>query len=512
MAESISLRSRLAGINWITGVPFTLSVTLMEVLWAFPWLAWISQLPSFRWSKTPLSLISFILILGISFVLSKQLINRDWSLGKVRLTITGAGILTILIVLRFEFSAGTGLFSWEWFGYIGRLLLDSFSHFEPLILAIVLAALLWWRGIRLGRSSLDADDIYRNFFIGVAALIVLILIAGASTWTTYQFDTSSIWPFLAGFFFFGLLAMALSNLKSIQEKIAAESVSPAMHRRWLTVLLVIIGGMVTIGIAIASSFSTSFSYFLTGLLGKASYFFTLLAHYIYIPFGYIIEWLYQLGLKIVAFFAGQNPEPFEVDEIENIAEQAENTVSQGLPPEVILVLKWVFFALVAIAIIYFLSKAVFRFAAYRGKEDIDEVHESLLSWDLFKSDLRLMLDKLRGLAPSRKAMRLSLVLPDWYRDDYQNILSIRQIYEVLQWETARRNLGRYDYETPIEYARRLNKKVPEGSEIVDEITDLYVDARYGEHEIKTGILEYANFKWKALRRLLRGPENNNNTK
>ena len=206
MAESISLRSRLARINWITGAPFTLSVTLMEVLWVYPWLAWFSQLPSFRWSKTPLSLISFILILGTSFVLSKQLINREWSLGKVRLTIIGTGIIIILVILRFEFSAGTGLFNWEWFGYMGRLLLDSFSHFEPLILAMVLSALLWWRGIRLGRSPLEADDIYRNFAIGVASLIVLILIAGASSWTNYQFDMSSIWLFLAGFFFFGLLA------------------------------------------------------------------------------------------------------------------------------------------------------------------------------------------------------------------------------------------------------------------------------------------------------------------
>ncbi|MFC1900761.1 DUF4129 domain-containing protein [Chloroflexota bacterium] len=506
MAEAISLRSRLAGYNWITGAPFTLSVTLMEIFWVFPWLLWFSQLPAFQWVKPPLSLFSLFLALGVSFVSSRYFINREWSLARVRLSIISVAVLTVFLIIRLEYGNHLGVLNGEWFNYIAFRLLNSFSHVEPIVLAIIFSSLLWWRGIRLGRSTLYANDIYRNFIIGVIALVILILVSGATSWTNFQFDMTSVWVHLTGFFFFGLLAMALANLKSIQERISAETLSPAMHRRWLSVLLVVIGGMVTTGIAIASAVSADFSYFLTGALDKASDFFIKVAYYIYLPIGYVIEWLYQMGLKIVNFFAGADPEPFEIDEIANVAEQAETVVGQGLPPEVILVLKWVFFALVAILIIYLLSKAVFRFMSYGKKGEIDEVHESLMTWDLFKSDLQLMLEKLRGLAQSRKSHERVVVLPDWYSDDFQDMLSMRQIYEVLLWETSRRNLGRYEYETPIEYAGRLNKKVPDGQEILDELTDLYIEARYGEHEFRTGILEYANFKWKSLRKLLRGPE------
>ena len=86
------------------------------------------------------------------------------------------------------------------------------------------------------------------------------------------------------------------------------------------------------------------------------------------------------------------------------------------------------------------------------------------------------------------------------------ILDIRQIYKCLLWEASRIDIDRGNCETPNEYAGRLGNKLPESRETLDEITGMYIETRYGEQEFSEGTVEYANFKWKNLRDLLRGPE------
>jgi hypothetical protein len=502
------IRSRLAGMDWLTPSVLILSVTLMEAFWVFPWLVWLTKLPRLEWPKPPLSLLSLVIVLGISFVGTRYLLNRDWPLKRVRLCIIAGAVIVIFTVVRFEFGPELSLLNGEWFSYAARLMLGSFSRIEPLVVALLIAVLLWWRGISLGRSSLNADDIYRYFVIGIIAL-VLVILANASTRTLgagFQFDYTSLWVHLAGFFFFGLLAMAISNLDSIQQKMTAEGKSPALNRRWLTILVTVIGGIVTIGIIIASTVSADVVTFFSRVMNAFSDIFFRILGYIFLPFGYLVEWLYQVGMRIINFFRGQNPEPFKIEGLGEMMEKPEEAITTGLPPEVLMVLKWLFFILIAAGLIYLLSRAVFRYTSFREKGDVDEVHESLWSWDLFKADLNLLLNRLRRMAPSGKPQAEPVPLPAWYSDSFTEMLTIRQIYECLLWETSRISLPRRHYETPGEYARRLGHNVPESRELLDEITGIYVEARYGEKETRSAILAHANSLWQSLRRLLRRPE------
>ncbi len=486
---------------------FIASVTLMHVFWMFPWLVWLAKLPDLNWIKPPLSLLSLAVILGVSFVSARFFINRKWPIGWVRLSIIACGIITVLIIIRAEYGAGHSLLSGEWFKYVATLMLSSFTHIIPMIVALALSFLVWWRGISLGRSRLDETDIYRYFLFGIAALVLVILVSGVTLGTRFLFNVTSVWLHLAGFFFFGLLAMALANLRSIQQKMAFDGISPTLNRRWLSVLLVVIGGLVTSGIAAASVVSLDFVNFLTGALNTASDFLFRIISYIYLPIGYLIEWLYNVGMNLVRFFQGENPEPMRGNEFGEMLGRPEQVISQGLPPELVMALKWLFFALVAALIIFLLSKAVFRYAWSKERDELDETHESLWSWDLFKSDLQILLDRMRGLVPSRKQADAAGVLPEWYLDSFQGTLSIRQIYECLLWETARVNMPRRQYETPNEYARRLYRSLPESRELLGEITGIYDDTRYGERETENTLLIHANNLWKSLRNLLRGPEN-----
>ncbi len=148
----------------------------MEVFWVYPWLAWIGRWPARVWQRPPLSLASLILLLGISFLVTKFFLSRRWSLRWIQLSIVSSGLIAIFMVVRVEYGTGFGLLSWQWFVHTAQLLLDSFSHPHPIVIALAAGVYLWWRGISQGRSSLYFDDIYRSFRAGLTALVVLIVV------------------------------------------------------------------------------------------------------------------------------------------------------------------------------------------------------------------------------------------------------------------------------------------------------------------------------------------------
>ena len=109
--------------------------------------------------------------------------------------------------------AVSGLFHME------KCILNFFRHYPPFILAIIAGLYLWWRGISLARSRLYFEDLYRAFLIQLGTLVFLI-ISWNFTYTTGAMKNiiSNIGVYVVGFFFFGLLALALSNLRVLQEK------------------------------------------------------------------------------------------------------------------------------------------------------------------------------------------------------------------------------------------------------------------------------------------------------
>jgi hypothetical protein len=64
-------------------------------------------------------------------------------------------------------------------------------------------------------------------------------------------------------------------------------------------------------------------------------------------------------------------------------------------------------------------------------------------------------------------------------------------------------MGRRNFETPYEYRGRLGQMVPDSNESLAELTDLYVNVRYGETEPQRRQVNRANSLWQALKRLLR---------
>jgi cbb3-type cytochrome oxidase subunit 3 len=413
-----------------------------------------------------------------------------------------SGLTAIFLTVRTEYGAGFPLFSVEWFSYYAQAVIDSFSHPHPIVIALPAGIYLWWRGIILGRSFFHFTDVYRSFLIGLSALILLIIVWGISAGAySIQIMTSTVGIHVIGFFFFGLMAMALVNLHDIQQRMKAkDGLAKSFGRRWFLVIIGVTGSVVLIGIGIASIFSPQIINFIRQILDFVYDILIKIFVFLMIPILFVLEWLIYLGKLIINWLSGgKSPPPVETPEFLNPENLEEGT--GNLSPEVILALKWVVLALILIAVIFILYKTVKRIRSSRSKDEIEEEQESLWSWGGFKSDLRLFFDMIFGRFRRKKKLISENIRSDYpvEAEDSVTRLSIREIYRHLLRQTAKTGVPREKDETPYEYAGRLVKIIPDGVEPLTELTKLYVDVRYGEYQIEEKKIDNANSLWRRLR-------------
>ena len=497
---------QVSRLNWIATVVIPAAVVLMEVYWLYPWFLWMGEIDTLSTARAPLSIGGVIFLLGGGFVVTRYLLSREWSLNWVRWGVIVCGLLVVFTVIRSEYHAGYGLFDMQWFVHTVKILLD-FSQFHPLMIALPAGAYLWWRGIRRGRAPLYTSDIYRTFITGTISFVLLVIVWRVSLGAGSLEDlASTVAPHVAAFFFFALVSLALINLQSIRQKMTPEDVGPSFNRRWLPILILVVGSIVLIGIGVASIFSPEFMSFLSSLVGSIGDFFGTILGYIFIPLGFVAAALYWVGLFLVNLVRGKGIPEFEGPDF-GVGEEEVAETTQGAPISevVVLGLKWALFVIVAIAIIYLLSRAITRFRVSRMKTDVTEVNESLWSWGGFVADVRLFLSSIwQRIWRRGKEITASKAAPHRYLDkDEEGTMDIREIYRRLLWQASRFGMGRRGYETPYEYRVRLEQLVPDGQESLTEITDLYVNVRYGEMETQRRQVDRANRLWQSLKGILR---------
>jgi hypothetical protein len=495
------MMNRLKRVDWLAAALYPLAVILMEAFWVYPWLVWLGLWPTFAELRPALSLTSIIIVLAVSLLVTRVSLRQKWPMWLIQGIVVGCGLVTIFLVLRVEYGAGYAFLDGRWFTHVRQVLGASFTHTSPIVLALPVLLYLWWRGIALGRMTHYFSNIYRSFLLGMVAIIVLIILWRLSSASgAFEGPVSNIGLYAMAFFFFGLMAMAIYHFYQTRRQMQREEATLASVWRWLLIMLGIIGGIVVVGLGVVSIFSAEVITgigqginVILGVLGK-------IFHYILIPFNYLFEGIFYVLKLIVSWL--QSDQPLQRGNAGNMTmEGMPEVVSKSLPPEVILAIKWLVVALIIAAVIYLLAKAVFRYRAQRAQEEIEEIHESLWSLSGFRDDVRLFFNMM-GQKFKRKPAPAAP--PRYYIDeDILGRLDIREIYRHLLWEGARSGVARRSYETAWEYTGRLQQAVPDGSEQLAQLTDLYVDARYGEIRTQEEQVDSANSLWKTLRNLLR---------
>ena len=497
------MKNRAQGIDWLTVIIYPLTIILMEAFWIYPWLVWLGVLPVFSEMRPALGLVSVIIVLALSLLVTRVTLRQKWPIWLIQSIIIGTGFVAIFLVLRFEYGSGYSFFSGGWFTHIGQTFEATFSRPYPMVLAIPVLLYLWWRGIILGRTTSYFSNIYRSFLLGMVMLIALIIIWHISSGAeNIEGPVSSIGFYVMAFFFFGLIALAICHFSAVRSQMPREDVRQTPAWRWLPMMLGVIGGIVLLGMGVATIFSQEFVRSIGNGIGVILDFLGKALHYILIPLNYIFEGVFYIIQLIINWL--RTDQPLQPDSEGNLGgiEGMEGVVPKAIPPEVLTIIQWVVIAIIAAVVIYFLARAISRYVERRQREDIEEIHESLWSVDEFGNDLRLFF---KMMAQKFKRRPAAATVPRFHIDENMpGRLDIRDIYRHLLWESARSGLARKSHETTREYARRVKKAVPSGSEQLAQITDLYTSVRYGEITAPKEQVDNANSLWKTLRTLIRG--------
>jgi Domain of unknown function (DUF4129) len=506
----VNLFAGFKKVNWISDVFPPLAVILMEVFSLCAWLIFIGSLPMVTHVRPPLGFWSLLFLLGGSFLVNRFFLKRKWPIAWIQITIMACGLVAIFLALRIEYAAGFSLFGGQWFSVYGNQVISFFTKYPPFVFAIIAGLYLWWRGISLARSRLYFEDIYHSFVIQLAALVFLIII-WSFTYKTGPLKniTSSIGIYVVGFFFFGLLALALTNLRIIQEKFRKKGeLSKNFGRRWLTTILIVIGGVVLLGIGFASIFSTQFIALLGKGMNSISGAYSYIIYYLLLAVGLLVTLFYYVGEFLIYLLTlGKTSKPQDFNSTPLVPQPNKKNVQGAFSPQFILIIKLVVLALIVFGVIFLISRAIQRQHRKELTEDVEEEQESLWSWAGIKADLLVFFKAIFQLFKRKKKPAPANVAADWQvEDDIERRLNIREIYQHLLWHGSRLKIPREKYETPSEYARRLGQVVPDGKEPLDEITGFYLDARYGDHPAEEKKTDRANNLWEKLRGFFKSRE------
>jgi hypothetical protein len=484
--------------DWMAALFYPLAVVLMEAFWVSPWLNWLGVWPVFREPRPVLSLTSVVIVLLISLVATRLITRKNWPLGVMQFTIVGLGVLMMLFVLAFEYNDGYTFLSGGWFGHIGGMLGVTFSHASTIVIAIPVMIYLWWRGIRLGQTTSIFSSVYRSFLIGLVALIALIILWQATS-ASGQFRSPGQglgWNVIA-FFFFGLMAVAICHLYVMRSTMPKEEAALTSIKRWLPVMLIVIGGMVVIGFGVASIFSPEFFNTIGNAaktagdaLGTAFEFILRLFNFVFEAILWILRWI----------ISRLRTNPLEQDgQSGNVSTNPFPQVTpNNWPSAVTETIKWTMLTLIIAAVVYILIRAISRFRDRRARDEIEEIHESLFSWRGLRKDLRELLNMMGKRFQRKEAASAKY----HFNESDQGMMDIREIYRHMQWEGGKSGIPRRRHETTGEYQSRLRRRLPEGSEQLEDIVRSYDSVRYGDEKLIDKEYISTNNGWKVIRNLL----------
>lgn len=284
------MTNRLKNLDWLATVFYPLAVVFMEAFWVYPWLVWIGSWPLFPQPHPPLSLASVIIVLAAATLSLRLFLRQDWPVSTSRAIVIGLGLVVILLVLGIEYNAGYRFLSGNWFAYTGQVFGNIFTRPNTIAVALPVLLYLWWRGINLGQVTFYFRNIYRSFILGMVALIVLIILWQVSAASgNFARPGPGIGLDVIIFFFFGLLAIAISHLYMMRSAMPREEARRTSVWRWLPIMLAVIGGMALVVFGIAGVFSADFFTSVGHIFGAVFDFLGKIFNYILVPFNYVFE-------------------------------------------------------------------------------------------------------------------------------------------------------------------------------------------------------------------------------
>ncbi len=389
---------KIRSFSKIATIPRLLIVltVLAEALRAYPWLILLSSLGIMNWVDPPFSFLSSLIIISVVAIILHLTLYRDFRLNEVRIAALASGIICLLLVIRLEMHGGYGFWDFGWFTYASQNLV-------AVIAGLLFGTYLIWRGIAVSRGDQQTDHLYKNFIFGVAGFVLLMIVwASTARINTNEHMFATLVPYILGYFFTSLMSLGISNFLSLRQGMASRPKATELFtRRWLLILLGVVTVIMIVGALLASTFSYNLiTWIIQPLDTLAGWLLTAFLYVIGYPIGYLVEAVYWVGSYVLAWLMARlNSQEMMQIEMGEIGDKTEEIVTGSFPATLGTVLQWVLLLAVIGVIIFFLSRAIFRYWRGAQEKGYEEINESLWSWNIFGADVKSFLkgftDRLR---------------------------------------------------------------------------------------------------------------------
>jgi hypothetical protein len=460
-----------------------MALAAAELCWAAPLFMALSEAGS-RHSPPLLWLGMLVLLLGF-FYLYRALEKANLSLPLHQSLMLVALLLILLFFLRFHIYAQAGSRGVDW-------LLEPFRRFADLgaawgddLVAILTLIYLWARGIQLARRSITPQAVGSSFRVGVVVFVWCGLF-------TLVFSRGDMAGFVAPFFFFSLVAIALARVEEISHMLGSSKIRGGSF--WIGSSVAAVAFLVLLGLLLSVLFTG-------GALERVLHFFSpLLTLLQLLIFGlvFLVIGFFELVLSLV---------PIDLSAwLERLRKAAEGLqLDTGPLPqaeaqtEAQLRLLGTVQLGVIVAIIVGFIVLVLLFTWWRvhrnAEEELGESRESLLSAGAVARSLLAMLRSGR----ERLGEMAGMVDRFGLGSRLLSALSIRRIYANLVRLATAAGYPRVKAQTPFEYLSVLCEAWPDQESDLTLITQAYVNAHYGEVPDTREELERIRGCWERVR-------------
>ncbi len=439
-------------------------MAVIAVASLFPWVEWAARTAAYAAEAPLMSPLLMIAIITVGALITRRAIHRSPTWTRLATIVSLSGLGAMIVTAWVVFHDGAlidylrGLVTWTGF-------------FSTQVTVLIVTAIMWIRGVFIGRSDVLREDLESMFYTGTLALIVLLL-----------FDSTRpvvpllevFWSALV-FFASSLLALALVGPEHAHFwQREASSVRLMLNRYWLMTVGALVGIFVLIGVALAGSARAELLETLRSIITGVVIALAYIVQFIFAAIVQIIVWLLtplvplfeRLGLELGDVL--RRIRPPDLPPADNSATSAAEAVLRSV--DVASFIRGL--VVVAIVMIFlFIFMLMLIRLGFLPKRGLDETRESIASRDLLLSQLKSFLTRRRARSPVPTPPYLAV-------DGDDPRTAVRRAYQaLLEWA---KSIGRprAPEQTPLMFATSLAKARPEVSESIMRLTESYVRARY----------------------------------
>jgi hypothetical protein len=457
----------MSRIRWLDLIILPIAVAILIAAWLEPWLVWVIRASGHEPGSPAPSAPVLLGVLLISGFVARTLLDRQVKQSRRWILLTGAamliGVAWITYGSRFPVAYAASLLDWR-------------NSISPEAIVLVATALLWWRGIVLGRARAISDEgLERTFFNGLIALALLLFLNNFARYVPAEAMLASVLAFFAT----ALTALTLVSLENARLR-QTDATGPwlKVNRPWLVTILVVVavvlcGALVITGLAAPDTLRDVLSALqpylkalgdglLTAIGGLFSIFFWLVS-----PLLPLLEWLARLlltglmGMLNIIHQLGVQINELRQEEVDSFLNSPTfATLSRGTA------------IVIGLIVIALLGLWALRRSGWLTRRNPDETHESIASRELLMKQLRDWLNRWRGKT-------VEAALPPYLPlNDDEARTQIRRVYQrFLEWASSI-DRARAPHQTPAMFSDALGSNQPDQRDTLDTLTGVYERARY----------------------------------